>query len=489
MARRDKMTDLRELGFCTLPEVRLSTETCVALRHDLDPWFAAELREREDGSFGRWWHPGPEKSGTGRVAVSNALVELGSVGRVAEATVEFMLREDLLRFAREVLESTPQLDDVMIAAYPHVGEGGHNQGVAISDSDGHASDIHVWHRDSHNHHGELARFHRTWDGTTDEAPPARPYAPPAAVNFLCYLQDAVLRLIPRSHLDFTEIPFTGPHRRSHPNEVILELKAGEVVAVHNDMLHSGMLCSSGQHRRYFLSVYFTVAGLPSRNLPSCLRDTSSEHPLHVALAAASDDVRRCFGLVPARGSAWDFLLNLQHHDILSGTEAQTFANGVLLADATAAQKHVVKLRACSKLLASWGCDRATVDAGMFHTVYSRSGEQFALPRGDTNSRQQVADHIGADAEYVVHLFCAGDGDETQASDRDQCMLAAVRLAVWMQKLYDSDERVQIASPREALADLVTLETHGSVTGVLQEGVEAPRVSWELAKSRMEVATL
>jgi hypothetical protein len=101
----------------------------------------------------------------------------------------------------------------------------------------------------------------------------------------------------------------------------------------------------------------------------------------------------------------------------------------------------------------------------------------------------VADHIGADAEYVVHLFCAGDGDETQASDRDQCMLAAVRLAVWMQKLYDSDERVQIASPREALADLVTLETHGSVTGVLQEGVEAPRVSWELAKSRMEVATL
>ena len=118
--RRDEMADFRELGFCMLPDARLSAESCEALRRDLDPWFAAELRQRADGSFGRRWHPGPEKSGTGRVAVSNALVELAGVGRAAAISVDFMLRPELLRFARAALDSTPQLDDVMVAAYPRV---------------------------------------------------------------------------------------------------------------------------------------------------------------------------------------------------------------------------------------------------------------------------------------------------------------------------------------------------------------------------------
>jgi hypothetical protein len=83
------------------------------------------------------------------------------------------------------------------------------------------------------------------------------------------------------------------------------------------------------------------------------------------------------------------------------------------------------------------------------------------------------------------MFCATrDGDEPH-----QCMLAAVRLAVWMRELYDRDGREPIASAQEALADLVTLEVHGSATGVLLEGTEAPRVSWELAKRRVEIAAL
>ena len=490
-AWRHEMADFRELGFCLLPGARLSAETCEALRLDLDPWFASELRQRKDGSFGSRWHPGPEKSGTGRVAVSNALVELAGVGRVAAISVDFMLRWELLHFARAALDSTPQLDDVMIAAYPHVGEGGHNEPAAVTDSDGYTSDIHVWHRDSHNHHGELANFHRTWDGTTDNPPPARPYSPPSAINYLCYLQDAVLRLLPRSHLDFTEIPFSGAHRRPHPRELVLNLKAGEVVAVHNDLLHSGMLCSSRQHRRYFLSVYFTVAGLPSRNLPSCVQETSPDHPLRIALATATEETRRCFGMVPPSGSAWDFLLKLEHSDRNDDAITQNFTNGILLAGVTAAHRQLMGLRACSKLLASWGCDQPTVDAGMFHAIYSRSGEKYSVTVGDINNRQLVASFIGADAERVVHLLCEhqGDVEETHICGRDRCMLAAVRLAIWVLKLQHADSCVPVVSPKEALADVVALEDHGTATGVLLGSTKAPRVSWELATRRMETAAL
>ena len=365
----------------------------------------------------------------------------------------------------------------------------------MSDSDGHTSDIHVWHRDSHNHHGELAHFHRTWDGTTDNHPPARPYSPPSAINYLCYLQDAALRLLPRSHLDFTEIPFSGAHRRPHPHELVLNLKAGEVVAVHNDMLHSGMLCSSREHRRYFLSVYFTVAGLPSRNLPSCVVETPPDHPLRIALATATEETRRCFGTLPPRGSAWDFLLGLGRGDRTDSAGRQEFTNGVLLAGVTAAHRHLTSLRACSKLLASWGCDQPTVAAGMFHSVYSGSGEKFSLPVGDRSSRQLVASVVGADAERVVRLLCENQirGDaagETQTSERQRCMLAAVRLAVWLLKLQTADPCAPaVASPKDALADVAELEVHGAATGVLLGGTEAPRVSWELATRRVETAAL
>ena len=462
------MEDFRRLGFCTLPSaLGLGNEACAALRHDLDPWFADELAADPDGAFGSWWHKGPESHGTGRVAVSDALVELAELGCVAERSVEFMLQPGLLDFARAALGSTPQLDDVMIAAYPHVGEGGHDSPLAVSDADGHSSDIHVWHRDSHNHHGHLAQFHRTWDDTTAEPPPPRPYTPPSAVNYLCYLQDAVLRLVPRSHLDFTEIPFDGAHRRSHPNEVALELRAGEVVAVHNDMIHSGMLCTSPDERRYFLSVYFTAAGLPSRDLPSCVRDTPPDHPLQRALAGAAEPTLQCLGLAPPSGSAYDFLLNLSEDQKSPDSETQQFADGVLLADVTARHAVLSQLRSVSKLLASWGCDDATVNAGLFHAVYrpsraaapqhndddddedhdddpGSSYQPFTLQQGDQLGRRMVAEQIGVEVERVVHLHCGGGAEsESSVADsrREQCMLAALRLAVCMCRLDEPTEPI------------------------------------------------
>ena len=140
-----------------------------ALRRELDPWYEDQFAERADGSFGDFWHPGPENEGTGRVAVSNAIVELSPLGSsVAQTTTDFMLQPCMLDFARSALGSTPVLDDVQLAAYPIVGEGGHASAAARTDADGAASELHVWHRDSHNTHGQLRGFHECcFPGCTD----------------------------------------------------------------------------------------------------------------------------------------------------------------------------------------------------------------------------------------------------------------------------------------------------------------------------------
>ena len=118
------MEEFRERGFCVLEAAALPAAAIGALRRELDPWYEDQFAERADGSFGDWWHPGPETEGTGRVAVSNAIKELSPLGSsVAQTTTDFMLQPCMLDFARSALGSTPVLDDVQLAAYPIVGEG------------------------------------------------------------------------------------------------------------------------------------------------------------------------------------------------------------------------------------------------------------------------------------------------------------------------------------------------------------------------------
>ena len=136
--------------------------------------------------------------------------------------------------------------------------------------------------DSFNYHGILRDFHLHPDGTdaisdahADSAcgGDARPYAaygPPSAINFLAYLQDSVLRIVPGSHKDYTEIdggfgPELLDHISSlkfgdeggdaaglntelsaepellsarvvpHPRELCFPIRRGQVVAFHNNV--------------------------------------------------------------------------------------------------------------------------------------------------------------------------------------------------------------------------------------------------------------
>ena len=459
------MEEFRERGFCVLEAAALPAAAIRALRRELDPWFEEQFAERADGSFGDWWHSGPENEGTGRVAVSNAILELSPLGSsVAQTTTDFMLQPCMLDFARTALGSTPVLDDVQLAAYPIVGEGGHASAAARTDADGAASELHVWHRDSHNTHGQLRGFHECWDGRGDEPPQPRPYAPPAAVNFIVYLQDTVLRLMPRSHLDFTEIPFDGAHRQPHPRECALPLRAGQVAVIHGDVVHSGMLNASHDERRYYLSVFFTQAGLPSRDLPSLVQDVPQDHPLSAALraAAAAEDeaVLRVLGVAPPAGSPYDFLVSLGTDSVPHAGADKT--DGVLVAAESSASSFLAHLKGTAALLSSWGCDEATVLAGLFHSVHGTAAfDLFSLPM-DADSRGQVASHIGEEAERCVMVNCAmerGSFDEALLaaaarlpsagifpltvrqhsgggllelrSERELAMLAAVQLADWL----------------------------------------------------------
>ena len=64
------------------------------------------------------------------------------------------------------------------------------------------------------------------------------------MNLLCYLQDmnaqtGPLRVIPASHLGAPPTPVGEATWLPHPQEQLLDLKAGDLVVIHSDLIHSG----------------------------------------------------------------------------------------------------------------------------------------------------------------------------------------------------------------------------------------------------------
>jgi len=141
----------------------------------------------------------------------------------------------ILDFAELVMGPFVQLDNLTLAAFPT---------VAPEQAQGRVSG---WHRDR-------------WS----QIPRSSAYERPLAINAICYLQDLTdafgpLRVIPGSHRK--PITLTPEERsRPHPDEVIIHMKAGDVVVIHNGLLHSGTPNISGQ-LRFFFSVYYNLTWL------------------------------------------------------------------------------------------------------------------------------------------------------------------------------------------------------------------------------------
>ncbi len=141
----------------------------------------------------------------------------------------------ILDFAERVMGPLVQLDNLTFTAFPSVDPASAEGTVSL------------WHRD---------RFGRV--------PRGRDYVTPWSCNAITYLQDLTdefgpLRVVPGSHRS----PLTlAPEERRTPrsDELVLNVKAGDVVFTHCDLLHSGTPNISGQ-LRYFLSIYYTRVGL------------------------------------------------------------------------------------------------------------------------------------------------------------------------------------------------------------------------------------
>jgi ectoine hydroxylase-related dioxygenase (phytanoyl-CoA dioxygenase family) len=141
----------------------------------------------------------------------------------------------ILDFAEAVMGPFVQLDNLTLAGFPS---------VAPEEAQGKVSG---WHRDRW---GQVPR------GTT--------YERPHAINAICYLQNLTdafgpLRAIPGSHRQ-TRILLPEERNRPHPDEVTLHLNAGDVIVIHNCLLHSGTPNTSGQ-TRFFFSIFYNLTWL------------------------------------------------------------------------------------------------------------------------------------------------------------------------------------------------------------------------------------
>lgn len=101
------------------------------------------------------------------------------------------------------------------------------------------------------------------------------YCRPLAANAISYFQDLTdqygpFRLIPQSHIYPIEV---SPEmaNKPDPQEVVLHLKAGDLIITHNNLIHSGSPNTSGKPR-YFFSIYYNHLWLKTADSfagPSC----------------------------------------------------------------------------------------------------------------------------------------------------------------------------------------------------------------------------
>lgn len=172
-------------------------------------------------------------------------------------------------FAEAVLGPFVQLDNLTLAGFPSVSK---------EDAQGKASG---WHRDR-------------WA----QIPAEGAYFRPHAINAICYLQDLTpefgpLRVIPGSHRRLLTLA-PDEKTRPHPEEKLLSLSAGDVVVIHNCLLHSGTPNTSGQ-TRFFYSVFYNLTWLKTTdnhqgpNVQRIIRDAWQRHDYRTLRLFGVDD--------------------------------------------------------------------------------------------------------------------------------------------------------------------------------------------------------
>ena len=145
----------------------------------------------------------------------------------------------LLDFTEMVMGPFVQMDNLTFMAFPSIPEA-----EARNKTSG-------WHRD-------IWAF----------KPTHREYVPPLAANAIAYLQDMTdefgpLRVIPGSHRSDVMIA-EEENQKPHPDEILVPVKAGDVVFTHCALYHSGTPNYSGK-LRYFFSLYYNKSWLKCRD--------------------------------------------------------------------------------------------------------------------------------------------------------------------------------------------------------------------------------
>lgn len=210
LARR--VSDFKEQGF-TVFEKLYSDEQVQAWR---DTFKRLQNENVDTGKPMSWWY-----------------------GDMCERAPDVMLpavaNPMLLDFAETVMGPFVQLDNLTLAGFPSVTR--EEAGDRVTG----------WHRDR-------------WG----KVPTEGVYERPNAINAIAYLQDLTpeygpLRVVPGSHRK--SLTMQGEEgSRSRPDEIVLSLRAGDVVLIHNCLAHSGTPNTSGQ-TRYFFSVYYNLTWL------------------------------------------------------------------------------------------------------------------------------------------------------------------------------------------------------------------------------------
>jgi ectoine hydroxylase-related dioxygenase (phytanoyl-CoA dioxygenase family) len=162
---------------------------------------------------------------------------------------DLALNPSMLDFAEMIMDPYVQLDSYEISGFP-IRDASHKGG---SDR---------WHRDSF-HLADCYTAHYERAGRNHEV---KRYTPPLACNCLIYLQDineetGPFRMAPGSHLNSKIIAQSQVYEQ-HPEQKFLDLKAGDLVILHHEVLHTGTWNTSDQYR-YLISNFVCCIAIRS----------------------------------------------------------------------------------------------------------------------------------------------------------------------------------------------------------------------------------